>query len=279
MYKVLGADLKEYGPVSAAQINQWITEHRLDANSQVRLEGVDGWKRLAEMPEFAAALAANAPDVGMPPSRPLYPPSANDVLADQVLARGVTIDPFSCLGRSWDLLLKNFWLLVGAVFVVRLLSHGTLWLISGVLDGGLFVLFLKLIRHEKAEFGDAFSGFSDLFLQLFLAGLISGLLTDLGVLCCIIPGIIFGVLWMLAIPLAADRKMDFWLAMETSRKVIWRQWWSFFLLALLGIFVKFLGTLCCFVGYYIAAPVVIGALAYAYEDLFGTSTPSASQSH
>jgi len=34
-YKIIGADLMEYGPVSAAQIRQWIAEGRVDCETKL----------------------------------------------------------------------------------------------------------------------------------------------------------------------------------------------------------------------------------------------------
>src|SRR5512137_707478 len=59
-YRIIGADQTEYGPVSAEQIRQWITERRVDSETKLQVEGGGEWKRLAEMPEFAAVL----PDTG-----------------------------------------------------------------------------------------------------------------------------------------------------------------------------------------------------------------------
>ena len=57
MYKILGADQKEYGPVTADQLRQWITEGR--ANSQTMVQGPDSteWKPLSGFAEFAGLLA------------------------------------------------------------------------------------------------------------------------------------------------------------------------------------------------------------------------------
>ena len=60
-YKLIGADLKEYGPVSAEQIRQWLTEGRVDSQTKLQAEGGGEWKRLAEVPEFTAALEGNSP--------------------------------------------------------------------------------------------------------------------------------------------------------------------------------------------------------------------------
>src|SRR5687768_5827322 len=56
MYKIIGADQKEYGPVSADQMRQWIREGRVGAQTRVLPEGTTEWKTLGEIPELAAAL-------------------------------------------------------------------------------------------------------------------------------------------------------------------------------------------------------------------------------
>lgn len=58
-YKIIGADQKEYGPVTAEQLRQWLAEGRLDGQTRVQSEGSSDWKALSEFPEFA-----NAPGVG-----------------------------------------------------------------------------------------------------------------------------------------------------------------------------------------------------------------------
>ena len=53
MYKIIGADGKEYGPVTADQLKQWIAEGRVNAQTRVLLEGTTDWKPLSAFPEFA----------------------------------------------------------------------------------------------------------------------------------------------------------------------------------------------------------------------------------
>jgi hypothetical protein len=60
MYKIIGADRKEYGPISADQIRQWIAEGRINANTQIQADG-GPWKSAAEFPELAAALGSTMP--------------------------------------------------------------------------------------------------------------------------------------------------------------------------------------------------------------------------
>jgi hypothetical protein len=51
-----------------------------------------------------------------------------------------------------------------------------------------------------------------------------------------LPGIYLGVGYVFALPLVIDKKMDFWPAMEVSRRVVHHHWWSTFALVIvLGI--------------------------------------------
>ena len=71
MYKIVGADQKEYGPVSLEEVRIWITEGR--ANGQTLAKAEAGpWKPLSTFPEFAGLLAAPASTV--PPGAAMPPP-------------------------------------------------------------------------------------------------------------------------------------------------------------------------------------------------------------
>jgi len=74
LYKVIGADQKQYGPITADQIRQWIGQHRLNSQSQAWIEGADAWKPLSQFPEFADTLAV--PQAGSPGGLPSSYPSA-----------------------------------------------------------------------------------------------------------------------------------------------------------------------------------------------------------
>lgn len=58
MFRVKGADQKEYGPVGEDILRQWIQEGRMNRFSLVQKEGESGWKPLEQFPEFSEALAA-----------------------------------------------------------------------------------------------------------------------------------------------------------------------------------------------------------------------------
>src|SRR5438034_3233486 len=85
MYRIIGADGKEYGPISADQLRQWIAEGRANAQTQVLAEGAAEWKPLADIPEFAPVLSRPAPQPG--PGAVLPAPKTN-AMAVTVLTLG-----------------------------------------------------------------------------------------------------------------------------------------------------------------------------------------------
>jgi len=56
MYKIIGADGKEYGPVTAEQLKQWIADGRVNHQTKVLTEGAVEWRTLTEIPELAVVL-------------------------------------------------------------------------------------------------------------------------------------------------------------------------------------------------------------------------------
>ena len=78
MYKIVGADGKQYGPITADQVREWIAEGRADAQTQVFVEGQTDWTTLGQLPEFAPALATAVPIRPVPVAlSPAVPPSTS----------------------------------------------------------------------------------------------------------------------------------------------------------------------------------------------------------
>src|SRR4051812_4945648 len=69
MYKIIGTDQKEYGPVSADQVNQWIAQGRINLQTRIQADGGE-WKTLGDFPEFAAAFGNRGPAAIPPPPAP-----------------------------------------------------------------------------------------------------------------------------------------------------------------------------------------------------------------
>src|SRR6185436_14754609 len=90
MYKIIGADGKEYGPITAEQVRQWVAEGRANAQTKVLPEGATEWRALAEFPELAAATP-------IAPPQPTYQPGLASV-PDQVNGPAVGLIITAVLG-------------------------------------------------------------------------------------------------------------------------------------------------------------------------------------
>lgn len=73
-YTVMGEDGKEYGPVTANQIHQWVREQRLEKKTPVKPAGARDWIFLGQLPEFSSLfVSAPGPLPNLPPT-PRVPP-------------------------------------------------------------------------------------------------------------------------------------------------------------------------------------------------------------
>jgi predicted Ser/Thr protein kinase len=225
------------------------------------------------------------------------PPFATGTgMADEILARGYELNIQSCIRRAWALLRSDFWPIVGVTALVLALfafassvggaavgGHGNPpagtsvlgMLVFGPLFGGLSFYYLKKIRREPTTIETAFTGFSNRFLHFFLAGFVTWALTGLGFVCLILPGIYLIVAWWFTLTLVADKNLDFWSAMEVSRKVVTRHWWMFFGFFLLVLLMYVVGVVACVVGLFVTAPLAMLAATYAYEDIFSATGTAA----
>src|SRR5436190_10819490 len=188
MYRIIGADQKEYGPVSADQLRRWIAEGRASGASLIRSEGATEWQPLSAFPEFADTLAGATPSGGPGPTQ-----APQTGLAYEVLARDYDLDIGRCIGSSWTLLKSNFGMIFGGAAIYMLIQGGIILLsqipivgillslanlvVAGPLLGGLYLFLLKNIRLQPSDIGDVFSGFSISFGQLVLGHIVITILT------------------------------------------------------------------------------------------------------
>ena len=105
MYKIRGADQKEYGPVPAETIRQWIAQHRVDARTPIQPEGSTEWQPAGSFAEFKEALAAHGtspppvPPVVPPlPAPATAPPSGPPAKTSGMAVASMVVGFFGCLG-------------------------------------------------------------------------------------------------------------------------------------------------------------------------------------
>lgn len=305
MYKIIGGDKKEYGPVSAEQVFEWVREGRANGGTLVQSEESDEWRPLSEYPEFAAALPTSSSPGGAFSSLVQAQAQTQSQPREWASGESPVVYDFSiadCYSRSWAMFKSNWSLFMTSTLLVLILGIGiglipifgffASVILYGPLYGGLYLLYLKVIRREPAQIQDIFEGFSRSFVPLMLGGVVPNLLIFLSSIFCflaiplvatrvvpesiglilifigLIPPIYLGVAWSLVLPLIIDRGMDFWPAMELSRRAIASRWIKMFGLFLLGGILNVIGVLFMFVGLLVTIPLLFGAVMCAYEDIF-----------
>jgi TM2 domain-containing membrane protein YozV len=96
MYKIIGTDGRQYGPVSADQIRQWLAQNRANMQSMAQAEGAIDWKPLSLFPEFANDIKPAPPAVSA--SSPAPPSPYANPRASNKIAAGVCGILLGCLG-------------------------------------------------------------------------------------------------------------------------------------------------------------------------------------
>ncbi len=149
MFKIIGADGRQYGPVSADQLRQWIAQARVNSQTLVQAEGSADWKRLGEFPEFSPPAPPVSPPVPPPTasapltvSTPTFPPKTNGMaIAGLTMGIvGMTIG-WLCCGPLFSILGIVF----SSIGLSQINRDPTRQTGQGVAIGGLVLSVLSLI--------------------------------------------------------------------------------------------------------------------------------------
>ena len=131
MYKIIGTDGRQYGPLAADHIRRWIAENRCNANTLAQSEGSTEWKPLISFPEFSSDFNLAPP----PMSGSAYNPRASNKIPAAICAillGGLGIHKF-ILGYTGAGLI---------MLLITILTCGILWPvfhIIGIAEGIIYL--------------------------------------------------------------------------------------------------------------------------------------------
>ncbi|MFC1596028.1 hypothetical protein ACFL4D_01935 [Candidatus Margulisiibacteriota bacterium] len=136
------------------------------------------------------------------------------------------------------------------------------------LFGSLVIITLNKIRNiEEIDIKNILTGFT-YFLPLMLSSIVIGILVLFGLMLLVLPGLIVSALYIYTIPLIVDQKLDFWQAMETSRKKVMEDAFGFIIFGILLMAMIISGAMFLGVGLMVTMPIAVNTLTYAYIDIF-----------
>lgn len=234
-YFMIGGDKREYGPVDTATIRQWLQEGRANGETLLRLENETLWKPLRTFPEFEAEFPGALPS---PPPQPNY--SANAIGPAEA-----KISVTHAFARAWHLIGEHFGTVFGATLLVWMALTALLFtpcilgpilslVFAGPFFGGLFLLFLKIIREGEAMVGDMFGLIRESAAPLMLVYIFATTLSKLGTCFCVLPGLYLYIGFILAVPIVADQNVNFWQGLVLSLRAVTKQWFRFCGIFLIG---------------------------------------------
>lgn len=219
------------------------------------------------------------------------------------------VQPIECIKEAWALIKDQYWLFVGICAVgVIVASAVPLGILMGPMMCGIYMIFFKRMRNEPFEFGLLFKGF-DFFGPSLIATLLhlvpilvivvpSYVVFYIAfVLSIAVQGNepnpaamlgvmgLFGIFWLVMIiliifisvgftfsyTLIVDRKLQAMDAIKLSFKAAMANFWRILGMTLLTGLLSFAGLLLCYVGAFLVLPLQYGAIAVAYQKVFGLS--------
>ncbi len=197
---------------------------------------------------------------------------------EKLINDGYEVDVSKYLKEGWETFKSRpgefivFTLIIAVVTALfsRLDVPGSLLasLVTAPLYAGFIIVVFLLFKGKEAQFGDFLKGFN-YFLPLVLASIVMSILITIGTFLLILPGIYLAVSYMFVTMLIVDYRMEFWQAMETSRKIVTKNWFSLFVLFLVLLVINLLGALALGIGLLVTMPLSVCSVCVAYRDIIG----------
>jgi hypothetical protein len=195
--------------------------------------------------------------------------------AEDLIAQGYNTDAGKYISKGFGIFERDMGKFIGYTALYFLITTAASFVpfgpifLTGPMTAGFFIVARKIYKNEPYDFGAFWKGF-DFFVPLMLYTLISTILGTLALIALIIPGIYLFVGWTFAIPFIIFAKMEFWDAMEISRRLVTKKWWNIFGFLLLLLLINIAGAIVFFVGLLFTVPITYCALYAAFEDIVGT---------
>jgi hypothetical protein len=223
------------------------------------------------------------------------------------------VEPVQCLKNGWELIKDRYWLFFGIALVGGLIGGAVpLGILLGPMMCGVYLTLFKKRRGEPIEFAMLFKGF-DFFGPSLIATLLhivpilaivlpAYFLFYISMVVTMVaqggndpnPAAMFGILgafalfWLFVMvvvifisigftfcyPLIVDRKLQGFDAVKLSFKAAMANFWRLLGMSILSsLLLSVGGIVICYFGMFFLVPIVYGAVASAYEQVFGLAGP------
>jgi hypothetical protein len=146
--------------------------------------------------------------------------------------------------------------------------------VSSVFLGGMIRMANNQLRGRVPRIEDLFS-VTDVWFDLILVAVLNAAATFLGLMLCMIPGLIVSGLFMLAIPLVVEGRLPATGALKQSWNALKSQWLVATIFHCVLLLAAWSGLLLCGIGVFFTGPLYCLAISILYRDFFSFALSSA----
>lgn len=153
----------------------------------------------------------------------------------------------------------------GISMILSLLFSALSIAINLIVQAGIIKASLALTRGQKIDIGSAFNGIN--WAQVVVASLIIAVMTFVGLILCILPGIVVIFFTSYTLYFVIDRNQDAMTAIKSSFAMVKDNAGKLIVFFLASLAAYIVGACLCGVGLLAAIPIVIIAQAYTFRTL------------
>ena len=146
------------------------------------------------------------------------------------------------------------------------------WIIAAMMEIGLIKLALNAVRGKKLVLEELYANQKYIF-NFMLANIITGLISFVGFILLIIPGIIWSLKFMFYGYFVIDKDAEAFSSLSRSSDITDGEKMNLFGFVLYCLGFNLLGALCFLVGLLFTVPATVIATAYVFEKLAGVPAP------
>jgi uncharacterized membrane protein len=159
----------------------------------------------------------------------------------------------------------------GAGFLTGLLANAVVSFIGQVVTtlaaAGLLKMAFDAVDGREVSLSTMFEGWDKV--QVLVATIIVGIATFIGIVLCVIPGIVIAILTAFTTAFVVDRKLGAIDAIMASVELVRNNLGSVLLWIVLAVLCLVVGAIACGVGLLVAIPVILISQAYTLRALTG----------
>jgi uncharacterized membrane protein len=206
---------------------------------------------------------------------PVLDMKKNDL--DQLIAKGYNFEIEQSFKKGWEMFkIKPLYSMAYATLIISAQLMFALHLndlailfnifLAAPLYAGFYLIANKISRNEQVVYPDFFKGFL-YYIPVILVWMVGQILTALGLVLFVLPGVYLMVGYIFAMLMAIFGGLDFWNALEYSRKLVHQKWWKFLFLILLLVILNLIGALLLIFGLMVTIPLTYYIIYSLFEEI------------